>query len=107
MEEKATMEIIVTTMAMFNAILVEDPRVATPTKVPTKDLIKVPTTWDSTRVETKARRNQGKSQCQPPKQHIFDGIVSKSNNSTESTSHGAQLQWYFASLGCLSGRRQW
>ena len=63
MEEKATMEIIVTTMA----ILVEDPRVATPTKVPTKDLIKVPITCDSTRVETKARGNQGKSQCQPPK----------------------------------------
>ena len=39
-DEKAIIEIIVTTIAMFNAILVEDPRVATPTKVPTKDLIK-------------------------------------------------------------------
>ena len=29
---------------MVNAILVEDTRVETPTKVPTKDLIKVPTT---------------------------------------------------------------
>ena len=43
-EDKAIIEIIVTAMAMFNTILAEDPRVATPTKVPTKDIIKVPTT---------------------------------------------------------------
>ena len=92
-EENAIIEIIVTTMAMFNTILAEDPRVATSTKVPTKDLIMVPTTWYSTRVETKAMVNQGKSQWQLPKQHNFDGIVSKSKNISESTSRGAQPQW--------------
>ena len=71
MVDKATMEIIVTTMAMFNTILVEDPRVATPTKVLTNDIVNVPTNGDITKVETKARVNQGKSQCRPPKQHIF------------------------------------
>ena len=105
-DEKAIIEIIVTTMAMFNAILAEYLRLATPTKFSTNDLIKVPTTWDSTRVETKSRGNQGNSQWRLPKQHNFDGIVRKSKNSSKSTSRGAQPQWYCTSLRCLPGQRK-
>ena len=51
---------LVSTLVLYQVVgAIIRSMVATPTKVPTKDLIKVPTTWDSTRLETKARRNQG------------------------------------------------